>query len=52
MSVKAKDRILTLTSCHPKLSAAERIIAYSVFETFVPRELGAPTEVAAIKAAG
>lgn len=52
MSVKAKDRILTLTRCHPKLSAAERIIAYSVFETFVPRELGAPTEVAAIKAAG
>lgn len=50
-SVKAKDRILTLTSCHPKLSAAERIIAYSVFETFVPRELGAPSEVAMIKAA-
>jgi sortase A len=51
-SIKAKDRILTMTSCHPKLSAAERIIAYSVFETFVPRELGAPSEVAAIKAAG
>ena len=52
MSIKAKDRILTLTSCHPKMSAAERIIAYSVLETFVPRELGAPAEVAAIKAAG
>ena len=52
MSIHAKDRILTLTSCHPKMSAAERIIAYSVFETFVPRELGAPAEVAAIKAAG
>lgn len=48
----AKDRILTMTSCHPKLSAAERVIAYSVFETFVPRDRGAPAEVAAIKAAG
>lgn len=44
--VGAKDRILTMTSCHPKLSAAERIIAYSVFESFVPRENGAPSEVA------
>lgn len=51
-SVRAKDRILTMTSCHPKLSAAERVIAYSVFETFVPRDRGAPAEVAAIKAAG
>lgn len=51
-SVTATDRILTMTSCHPKLSAAERIIAYSVFETFVPRDHGAPAEVAAVKAAG
>lgn len=51
-SVKAEDRLLTMTSCHPKLSSAERVIAYSVFETFVPRELGAPSEVALIKAAG
>jgi len=34
------------------LSSAERVIAYSVFETFVPRDRGAPAEVAAIKAAG
>lgn len=46
LQVEAKDRILTMTSCHPKLSAAERIIAYSVFESFVPRESGAPSEVA------
>jgi len=46
------DRLLTLTSCHPKLSSAERVIAYSVFETFVPRDRGAPSEVAAMKAAG
>lgn len=44
--IEAKDRILTMTSCHPKLSAAERIITYSVFESFVPRESGAPSEVA------
>lgn len=44
--IAAKDRILTMTSCHPKLSAAERIISYSVFESFVPRENGAPSEVA------
>jgi len=43
--IRAKDRILTMTSCHPKLSAAERIIAYSVFESFVPRANGIPTEI-------
>lgn len=48
----ATDRLLTLTSCHPKLSSAERVIAYSVFETFVPRDRGAPSEVAAMKVAG
>lgn len=46
-TVTARDRLLTMTSCHPKLSAAERIIAYSVFESFVPRANGAPAEVAA-----
>lgn len=51
-SAKAQDRLLTLTSCHPKLSAAERVIAYSAFETFFPRDNGAPSEVAAMKAAG
>jgi sortase A len=50
-NVAATDRLLTLTSCHPKLSSAERVIAYSVFETFVPRDRGAPSEVAAMKAA-
>ncbi len=50
LTIAAKDRILTMTSCHPKLSAAERFIAYSVFETFVPRRSGAPAEVAAMRA--
>lgn len=46
--IAAKERILTITTCHPKLSAAERFVAYSVFESFVPRENGTPTEVSAV----
>jgi sortase A len=47
-----EDRILTMTSCNPKLSAAERIIAYAVFDRFFPRDpektaCGAPEEIAA-----
>jgi sortase A len=40
------DRILTLTSCNPKLTAAERIIAYTVFDTWYPRAGGPPPELA------
>jgi sortase A len=47
-TIGAQERILTITTCHPKLSAAERLIAYSVFESFVPRENGTPTEVLAV----
>lgn len=39
-------RLLTLTSCHPKLSEAERVIAYSVFVGWYPRENGPPSELA------
>jgi len=46
LSVVAKDRILTMTTCHPKQSISERFIAYSIFESFVPRGRGAPAEVA------
>jgi sortase A len=46
------DRILTMTSCHPKMSSAERIIAYSVYESFVPRSNGKPFGIAAIQGAG
>jgi sortase A len=35
-----------MTTCHPKLSAAERLIAYALFESFVPRANGVPTEIA------
>lgn len=38
----ADGRYLTMTSCSPKFSRAERIIAYSVFESFQPRAEGEP----------
>lgn len=49
MSVTAKDRILTMTTCHPKTSSAERLIAYSLFESFVPRKTGTPSEIAEMR---
>lgn len=45
------DRILTLTSCNPKLTAAERIIAYSVFDTWYPRAGGPPPEISPVVSA-
>jgi sortase A len=44
-SVEATDRLLTLTSCHPRFSDAERIIAYAVFDMWYPREVGPPSEI-------
>ncbi|MEY4457508.1 MAG: hypothetical protein RIS25_101 [Actinomycetota bacterium] len=44
-NLEAGQRLLTMTSCHPELSSAERIIAYSVFDYFAPRELGIPAEI-------
>ncbi|MBK0422004.1 class E sortase [Leucobacter sp. CSA2] len=41
-----KDRIMTFTTCHPKLAGSdERAIAYSVFEGFQPRSEGIPDEL-------
>lgn len=40
------ERLLTLTSCHPRFSEAERIIAYAVFDGWYPREDGPPGEIA------
>ena len=41
-----EDRILTFTSCHPKnLGISERLIAYSVFESYSPRSQGIPAEL-------
>ncbi|MCI2956841.1 class E sortase [Agromyces atrinae] len=46
------DRIITLTSCNPLLSTAERIIAYGVLESWIPAsENRVPDEIAADVAA-
>ncbi|GAA1466974.1 class E sortase [Microbacterium thalassium] len=42
----AGTRYMTMTSCSPLYSAAERIIAYSVFESFTPRAGGPPASLA------
>jgi sortase A len=46
------DRVITMTSCHPYFSSAERIIAYGVFETWYPRAGGPPAEIATLVQAG
>jgi sortase A len=45
------DRIVTLTSCNPLYSTAERIIAYGVFESWQPTSAGPPADLATIIAA-
>jgi sortase A len=47
-----EDRIMTMTSCNPMFSAAERIIGYSVFSQFIPRADGPPEEIAETVAGG
>ena len=42
------DRLITLTSCNPLLSTAERIIAYGVLEAWQPTSAGPPAEVAPV----
>jgi sortase A len=42
------DRVLTMTTCNPLYSAAERAIGYAVMTAWYPRSGGAPLEVAAI----
>ncbi|ROQ37102.1 sortase A [Frondihabitans sp. PhB188] len=44
----SKDRLITLTSCNPKYSAAERIIAYGVFDSWRPLSAGPPAEIASL----
>lgn len=43
--VAANGRYLTLTSCSPMFSRAERIIAYAVFDSFTPQDAGAPASL-------
>ncbi len=40
--VNAGTGYLTMTSCSPMYSMTERIVAYSVFDSFTPRSEGAP----------
>lgn len=44
--VAADDRFITLTTCNPFFSTAERIIAYGVYDAFFPRAGGVPAEIA------
>ena len=41
------DRLITLTTCNPLYSTAERIIAYGVLESWQPSAAGPPAEIAA-----
>jgi sortase A len=42
------DRLITMTTCNPLYSSAERIAAFGVFEKFYPRAGGAPAEIATL----
>ena len=50
--VAASERIITLTSCNPMLSAAERIVAYGVFADWQPASAGPPEELANLDLGG
>lgn len=41
----AGERYLTMTSCSPRFSLAERIVGYGVFESFQPRAEGPPASL-------
>ncbi len=41
-------RYITLTSCSPRFSLAERIIGYGVFESFTPRSEGEPDSLKSV----
>lgn len=45
MDVPAGTAYLTMTSCSPMFSLAERIVAYSVFDSFTPRTAGEPASL-------
>jgi hypothetical protein len=49
--VEPTERIITLTTCNPFLSSAERIIAYGVFDSWYPRAGGAPLEISGVASA-
>ena len=46
--VEATQRIITLTTCNPFYSSAERIIAYGVFDSWYPRADGPPYAISKV----
>jgi len=44
--VDPAERYITLTTCNPFFSTAERLIAYGTYEAFYPRAGGIPAEIA------
>lgn len=44
--VAPHDRIITLTTCNPLYSTAERLIAYGVLESWQPASAGPPEDIA------
>ncbi|MCR2828557.1 class E sortase, partial [Microbacterium sp. zg.Y909] len=49
--VAADGRYLTLTTCSPMWSTAERLAAYAVFDSFTPRADGPPESLATVEGA-
>lgn len=45
MDVPPGTRYITMTSCSPMYSLAERIVAYGVFDSFTPRSAGEPASL-------
>ncbi|WP_326966050.1 class E sortase [Arthrobacter sp. CG_A4] len=45
-NAKPASRIMTMTSCNPRFGSEERIIAYSVFESWQPLSAGPPAAIA------
>jgi sortase A len=41
----ANDRYITLTTCHPRLSASKRYVVYGVLEYWAPASTGYPPEI-------
>lgn len=46
--VEPGEHVLTLTTCNPRFSTAERMIAYAVLEAWHPRSGGAPAEISGL----
>ncbi|MFF1829934.1 class E sortase [Paenarthrobacter sp. NPDC058040] len=44
------ESILTMTSCNPRFGSQERIIAYSVLDSWQPSSAGPPSDIAALVA--